>query len=43
METAGTAGLSPELAASLEGEYELRFWVLEKLGELKNHFFDPSA
>ena len=43
VETAGTAGLSPELAASLEGEYELRFWVLEKLGELKNHFFDTSA
>ena len=43
VETAGTAGLSPELAASLEGEYELRFWGLEKRGELKNHFFDTSA
>ena len=41
--TAGAAGLTPELTGSLEGEYELRFWVLEKLGELKNHFFDPSA
>ena len=43
VETASTAGLDPELAKSLEGEYELRFWVLEKLGELKNHFFDPST
>ena len=43
VETASAAGLTPELAGSLEGEYELRFWVLEKLGELKNHFFDPSA
>ena len=43
VETASAAGLTPELAGSLEGEYELRFWVLEKLGELKNHFFDTSA
>lgn len=43
VETANAAGLDPELAGTLEGEYEIRFWVLEKLGELKNHFFDPSA
>lgn len=43
VETASAAGLDPELAKSLEGEYELRFWVLEKLGELKNHLFDPST
>ena len=43
VETANAAGLDPELAQTLEGEYELRFWVLEKLGELKNHFFDPST
>ena len=43
VETANTAGLDPELAETLGGDYELRFWVLEKLGELKNHFFDPSA
>lgn len=43
LETANTAGLDPELAETLGGDYELRFWVLEKLGELKNHFFDPSA
>ena len=43
VETANAAGLDPELAGTLEGDYELRFWVLEKLGELKNHFFDPST
>ena len=42
VETAGAAGLTPELAGSLEGEYELRFWVLEKLGELKNRIFSSS-
>ena len=43
VETANAAGLDPELAGTLEGDYELRFWVLEKLGELKNQFFGPSA
>ena len=43
VETASTAGLDPELARSLEGEYELRFWVLEKLGELKNRIFSSST
>ena len=43
VETASTAGLDPELAKSLEGEYELRFWVLEKLGELKNRIFSSST
>ena len=43
VETANAAGLHPELTGTLKGDYELRFWVLEKLGELKNHFFDPSA
>ena len=43
VETANTAGLDTELAQTLEGDYELRFWVLEKFGELKNRFFDPSA
>ena len=42
VETASVAGLSPELAGTLEGEYELRFWVLEKWGEMKNRFFDSS-
>ena len=42
VETASVAGLSPELTGTLEGEYEIRFWVLEKWGEMKNHFFDSS-
>ena len=42
VETASVAGLSPELTGTLEGEYELRFWLLEKWGEMKNHFFDSS-
>ena len=42
VETASVAGLDPTLTGTLEGEYELRFWVLEKLGQLKNHFFDSS-
>ena len=42
METASVAGLSPELTGTLEGDYELRFWVLEKLGEVKNYLFSSS-
>ena len=42
VETASVAGLSPELTGTLEGEYEVRFWLLEKFGELKNWFFDGS-
>ena len=42
VETAAVSGLDETLAGTLEGEYELRFWLLEKLGELKNHFFDAS-
>ena len=42
VETASVAGLDPELAGTLEGEYELRFWVLEKIGEMKNRFFEAS-
>lgn len=42
-ETALTVGIDGELTKTLEGEYEIRFWVLEKLGELKNHFFGSSA
>ena len=32
-----------KLAETLEGDYELRFWVLDKLGELKNRIFDSST
>ena len=42
VETASVAGLSPELTGTLEGEYEIRFWVLEKLGEVKNYLFSSS-
>ena len=42
VETASVAGLSPELTGTLEGEYELRFWLLEKLGEVKNRIFRAS-
>ena len=42
VETANMAGLEPELCETLEGDYEIRFWLLEKWGELKNHFFDAS-
>ena len=37
-----TASLSGELSETLTGEYEIRFWILEKLGQVKNHFFTPS-
>ena len=42
VETASVAGLSPELTGTLEGEYEIRFWLLEKLGEVKNRIFQAS-
>ena len=42
VQTASVAGMSDELTDTLEGEYEVRFWLLEKLGQLKNRFFDPS-
>ena len=42
VETASVAGLSPELAGTLEGEYEIRFWLLEKWGEVKNRIFQAS-
>lgn len=42
VETASVAGFSGELTDTLEGEYEIRFWLLEKLGEVKNYFFEAS-
>ena len=42
VETASVAGLSPELTGTLEGEYEIRFWLLEKWGEMKNRIFRAS-
>ena len=37
-----TASLDHRLTDTLEGDYELRFWLLEKWGELKNHIFASS-
>ena len=42
VETAAVAGMSGELTGTLEGEYEIRFWILEKLGEVKNYLFASS-
>lgn len=42
VETANMAGLPDELTETLEGECEIRFWLLEKIGEMKNRFFDSS-
>ena len=42
VETASVAGVDEELAGTLEGDREIRFWLLEKWGELKNRFFDSS-
>lgn len=42
VETASVAGLDPSLAGTLEGDYEIRFWLLEKWGEMKNRLFGSS-
>ena len=42
VETASVAGFSEELTGTLEGKREIRFWLLEKFGELKNWIFDAS-
>lgn len=42
VETASVAGMPQRLSGTLEGKYEIRFWLLEKLGEAKNYFFGPS-
>lgn len=42
VETASMAGFSDDLTGALEGEYEIRFWLLDKIGEIKNRFFDSS-
>ena len=42
VETANVAGIDDTLTQTLEGEYEIRFWLLEKLGEMKNHLFGSS-
>lgn len=42
VETASVAGFSEELTGTLEGEYEIRFWLLEKLGQARNFLFRAS-
>ena len=42
VETASMAGLDEGLAQTLEGEYEIRFWLLDKLGQVKNYLFASS-
>ena len=42
VETASMAGLDEGLAQTLKGEYEIRFWLLDKLGHVKNYLFASS-
>ena len=42
VETASVSGMPQTLTETLEGEYEIRFWFLEKIGEVKNYFFASS-
>ena len=42
VETASVAGLDENLTRTLEGEYEIRFWLLDKLGQMKNYLFASS-
>lgn len=42
VETAAVAGMPQTLRETLEGEYEIRFWLLERIGELKNTLFASS-
>ncbi len=43
VETASMTGISEDLAQTLEGEYEIRFWLLEKIGQLRNFLFASSG
>ncbi len=42
VETANTHNIPGRLSKTLTGDYEIRFWVLDKLGELENFFHDTS-
>ena len=42
VETASMTGLNEGLSRTLEGEYEIRFWLLDKLGQVKNYLFASS-
>lgn len=42
VEAASTSEISGSLTGALTGEYEIRFWLLDKLGQLQNFFFGAS-
>lgn len=42
VETASMTGLDEGLAQTLAGEYEIRFWLLDKLGQVKNYLLASS-
>ena len=42
VETAAIAGMSERLTGTLQGEYEIRFWLLDRIGEWKNSLFASS-
>ena len=42
VETASVSGMDDTLTDTLQGEYEIRFWLLEKIGQVKNYFFASS-
>ena len=42
VETANLSGMDDTLTGTLEGEYEIRFWLLEKIGQWKNACFASS-
>ena len=42
-QTAGISGFSQSLTASLTGEYEIRFWLLDRIGDLRNFLRRDSA
>ncbi len=43
VETAAMAGMDETLTQTLEGDYEIRFWLLEKIGELRNLLSSASG
>lgn len=42
-QAASMGGLSQPLAGSLTGEYEVRFWLLDRIGDLRNFLRGDSA
>ena len=42
VETAAMNGMNKRLTGALTGEYEIRFWLLDKLGQLGNFLYKSS-